>query len=188
MLIILIVICGSINSYTEHISSCFKNDRENPDPPTSGRYRVGPTRPRSKQGDKVRQSNVVGRKTKQIYTAQSSHRTHCCGEMSISAIFGAAVPNRCSTAASFGARKAAPRLGGGAAVIECSSRPQKKGTSHHMKTRPRKTQPWDIKRRPTVYAPLPPLPPEWTVVSSDADASDAAVPPGPPPTPQLATE
>lgn len=41
MLIILIVICGSINSYTEHISSCFKNDRENPDPPTSGRYRVG---------------------------------------------------------------------------------------------------------------------------------------------------
>ncbi|KAL6313894.1 hypothetical protein AAG906_010313 [Vitis piasezkii] len=54
-----------------------------------------------------------------------------------------------------------------------------------MKTRPRKTQPWDIKRRPTVYAPLPPLPHEWTVVSFYANASDAAVPP---PTPQPATE
>ena len=101
--------------------------------------------------------------------------------MSISAIFGTAVPN-CSSAA-FGARKAAPIMGGGAVVIECSSRPQKKGTSHHMKTRPRKTQPWDVKRRPTVYAPLPPLPPEWTVVSSDAVASDPAVSaPTPPPT------
>ena len=86
-------------------------------------------------------------------------------------------PDRCSTATSFGVRKAALRLGGGATVIECSSRSQKKATSHHMKTCPRKTQPWDIKCRPTVYAPLPPLPPEWTVVSSDADASDAAVPP-----------
>ena len=54
-----------------------------------------------------------------------------------------------------------------------------------MKTRPRKTQPWDIKRRPTVYALLPPLAHEWTVVSFYADASDAAVPP---PTPQPATE
>ncbi|KAJ9689464.1 hypothetical protein PVL29_014915 [Vitis rotundifolia] len=46
-----------------------------------------------------------------------------------------------------------------------------------MKTCSRKTQPWDIKRRPTVYAPLPPLPPKWTVISSDANASDAVVPP-----------
>ncbi|OMO50877.1 plastid-specific 50S ribosomal protein 6 [Corchorus capsularis] len=53
-------------------------------------------------------------------------------------------------------------------VIECSSRPQKKATKHHMKTRPRKTQAWDIRRKPTVYAPLPPLPPEWTLVSSAA--------------------
>ena len=88
-------------------------------------------------------------------------------------------------AASFGVRKAGLRLGGGAVVIKCSSRPQKKATSHHMKTRPCKTQPWDIKRRPTVYAPLPPLPPEWTVISFDANASDAAIPP---PTPQPATE
>ncbi|XWS24044.1 hypothetical protein CRYUN_Cryun28dG0067200 [Craigia yunnanensis] len=57
--------------------------------------------------------------------------------------------------------------GGLGLVIECSSRPQKKATKHHMKTRPRKTQPWDIRRKPTVYAPLPPLPPDWILVSSD---------------------
>ncbi|RVX14740.1 50S ribosomal protein 6, chloroplastic [Vitis vinifera] len=57
--------------------------------------------------------------------------------------------------------------------------------SHHKKTRPCKTQPWDIKRRPTVYAQLAPLAHEWTVVSFYADASDAAVPS---PTPQPATE
>nr|6ERI_Af Chain Af, 50S ribosomal protein 6, chloroplastic [Spinacia oleracea] len=47
-----------------------------------------------------------------------------------------------------------------------SSRPQKKGTAHHMKTRPKKTARWDIKRGPAVYPPLPPLPAEWTIVSS----------------------
>ncbi|XVF36497.1 hypothetical protein REPUB_Repub19eG0063500 [Reevesia pubescens] len=57
-------------------------------------------------------------------------------------------------------------ISNGGSLIECSSRPQKKATKHHMKTRPRKTQPWDIKRKPTVYSPLPPLPPEWTLVSS----------------------
>ncbi|KAJ0024000.1 hypothetical protein Pint_08577 [Pistacia integerrima] len=36
-----------------------------------------------------------------------------------------------------------------------------------MKTRPRKTQ-------PTVYAPLPPLPPDWTLVSDTG--AEAAVP------------
>jgi 50S ribosomal protein 6 len=46
-----------------------------------------------------------------------------------------------------------PSLPGGrrTAVLlakECSSQPQKKGTQHHMKTRPKKAQPWDIKRRP----------------------------------------
>ncbi|EES01211.1 hypothetical protein BDA96_03G267000 [Sorghum bicolor] len=58
--------------------------------------------------------------------------------------------------------------GRAALAVECSSRPQKKGTKHHMKTRPKKTQPWDIKRRPTQYPPLPPLPPDWTLVASGA--------------------
>ncbi|KAH7689822.1 Ribosomal protein L6 chloroplast protein [Dioscorea alata] len=65
-------------------------------------------------------------------------------------------------------------------VIECSSRPKKKATSHHIKSRPKKTQPWDIRRKgPTLYPPLPLLPPDWTLVSShdaDADADADAVP------------
>ena len=55
-------------------------------------------------------------------------------------------------------------------VVECSSRPQKKGTKHHMKTRATKMQPWDIKRLPTQYPPLPPLPPDWTLVASGTTA------------------
>ncbi|XP_066312244.1 large ribosomal subunit protein cL38-like [Miscanthus floridulus] len=74
-----------------------------------------------------------------------------------------------------------PGAGGRAALaVECSSRPQKKGTKHHMKTRPKKTQPWDIKRRPTQYPPLPPLPPDWTLVASgatvDVEEATAATP------------
>ncbi|CAO2149201.1 unnamed protein product [Urochloa humidicola] len=62
-----------------------------------------------------------------------------------------------------------PGVDGRAALaVECSSRPQKKGTKHHMKTRPKKTQPWDIKRRPTQYSPLPKLPPDWTLVAASA--------------------
>ncbi|CAO2142003.1 unnamed protein product [Urochloa humidicola] len=74
-----------------------------------------------------------------------------------------------------------PTLPGGRAAlaVECSSRPQKKGTKHHMKTRPKKTQPWDIKRRPTQYPPLPKLPPDWTLVAAsatvDAEPAPAAV-------------
>ncbi|KAL5204262.1 hypothetical protein ABZP36_009133 [Zizania latifolia] len=66
-----------------------------------------------------------------------------------------------------------PAAGGCALAVECSSRPQKKGTKHHMKTRPKKTQQWDIKRRPTQYPPLPPLPPDWTLVAAGA-AADAS--------------
>ncbi|KAL0432621.1 UNVERIFIED_CONTAM: 50S ribosomal protein 6, chloroplastic [Sesamum latifolium] len=47
-----------------------------------------------------------------------------------------------------------------------------------MKTRPRKTSPSDIRRRPTVYPPLPPLPPDWTLVSEDTSAPAPA--PAPP--------
>ncbi|CAN0921960.1 50S ribosomal protein 6, chloroplastic [Linum grandiflorum] len=66
-----------------------------------------------------------------------------------------------------------PPSGVGGFTIECSSRPQKKATAHHRKTRPRKSQPWDIKRTPTVYPQLPELPPDWTLVSSAADVGDA---------------
>ncbi|KAJ0967735.1 hypothetical protein J5N97_024652 [Dioscorea zingiberensis] len=66
----------------------------------------------------------------------------------------------------------------GMMMVECSSRPQKKATAHHMKTRPKKSQPWDIRRKgPTVYPPLPPLPPDWTLVEPDAgDAVEADSP------------
>ncbi|KAH7846275.1 hypothetical protein Vadar_012007 [Vaccinium darrowii] len=76
------------------------------------------------------------------------------------------------TASGYGggcARKTIGSCGSGGLVIECSSRPKKKATAHHKKTRPRKTQPWDIKRKPTVYAPLPPMPPEWTLVTDFND-------------------
>ncbi|KAK8692439.1 hypothetical protein V6N13_075898 [Hibiscus sabdariffa] len=66
-------------------------------------------------------------------------------------------------------------VSGGGFFIECSSRPQKKATKHHMKTRPRKTQPWDVKRKPAVYAPLPPLPPDWTFVSSNGENGGAQI-------------
>ncbi|WOL11532.1 hypothetical protein Cni_G20295 [Canna indica] len=60
--------------------------------------------------------------------------------------------------------------GGLSMVVECSSRPQKKATAHHMKTRPKKRQQWDVKRKgPTAYPPLPVLPPDWTLVSSSEE-------------------
>ncbi|XWS25450.1 hypothetical protein CRYUN_Cryun27aG0069300 [Craigia yunnanensis] len=84
-----------------------------------------------------------------------------------SAPITAFLPNSISSIPSFKTRSLpSSTISNGGLVIECSSRPQKKGTKHHMKTRPRKTQPWDIRRKPTVYAPLPPLPPDWTLVSS----------------------
>ncbi|KFK26009.1 hypothetical protein AALP_AA8G191100 [Arabis alpina] len=96
--------------------------------------------------------------------------------MSVSAIFGTGLV---TVAASPALRQfQVPKLGNGGLgmVIECSSRPQKKSTAHHRKTRPKKTQPWDIKRKPTVYAPLPPLPAEWTPVAlSSGDGGSAAV-------------
>ncbi|KAL8492249.1 hypothetical protein ACS0TY_023767 [Phlomoides rotata] len=95
--------------------------------------------------------------------------------MSVSAIFGSrlVVPPPYSAAT-----KAAPPLRqvAGGLVIECSSRPQKKATAHHRKTRPRKTTPSDIRHGPAVYPPLPPLPADWSFVSDEASAA-AAEPP-----------
>ncbi|KNA17188.1 hypothetical protein SOVF_082300 [Spinacia oleracea] len=102
--------------------------------------------------------------------------------MSVSAIFGARVvtiPSVLRTSSVDGRTvKLQPSTGGscggGVITIECSSRPQKKGTAHHMKTRPKKTARWDIKRGPAVYPPLPPLPAEWTIVSSAVDEADSS--------------
>ncbi|XP_054796978.1 50S ribosomal protein 6, chloroplastic [Prosopis cineraria] len=112
-------------------------------------------------------------------------------KMSVSAIFVSRLSTAPQSSPSFGRgggenwRKGSARVGmeGDGLAIECSSRPNKKATAHHMKTRPKKTQPWDIKRKPTAYPPLPPLPPDWTLVSPAAPevSSDA------PPTSQPAT-
>lgn len=111
--------------------------------------------------------------------------------MSVSAIYGTRiaavpVPVRLPASVAGGATRinVAQRIGSGGVglVIECSSRPQKKATAHHRKTRPRKTQPWDIRRRgPTVYPPLPPLPPEWTLVTEAGDDASSAPPSSPSP-------
>ncbi|KAJ9189588.1 hypothetical protein P3X46_000862 [Hevea brasiliensis] len=57
-------------------------------------------------------------------------------------------------------------------MMECSSRPQKKIIAHHMKTGPRKTRPWNIRCKPTVYPLLIPLPRDWTLISHDDDNVD----------------
>lgn len=63
-------------------------------------------------------------------------------------------------------------------TIECSSRPRKKGTAHHNKTRPRKHSPSDKKRRgPTYYPPLPRPPqpmPTSSIESTAPPASDSS--------------
>lgn len=103
--------------------------------------------------------------------------------MSVSAIFGARLAIPLPPSGGGNVRKGSVRVGRevSGVVIECSSRPNKKATAHHMKTRPKKSQPWDIKRKPTVYPPLPPLPPDWTLVSEASSSADA------PPTEQPAT-
>jgi 50S ribosomal protein 6 len=117
--------------------------------------------------------------------------------MSISSMFGSSVlvvpstsgPTLLKTCGTKTAPWSGGGGGGGGLVIECSSRPQKKATAHHRKTRPRKTQAWDIKRKPTVYPPLPPLPPDWTLEASSGsgDGSTVAVDdPPPPPSPPAA--
>jgi|UniRef100_A0A2N9IS12 50S ribosomal protein 6 len=128
--------------------------------------------------------------------------------MSISTILGTSVlvvPNSCNSSSfKTGGTKVAPWSGvsggsgggGSGLMIECSSRPQKKATAHHRKTRPRKTQAWDIKRKPAVYPPMPVLPPDWTLVPSDsaddsqveADVAVAVASPSPSPPPPISSE
>lgn len=92
--------------------------------------------------------------------------------MSASAIFGCRLVNAPPVCSFPGATTTArPRVEYGGLVIENSSRPQKKATAHHRKSRPKKTQPWDVKRGPCVYPPLPEMPPEWTLVSDDNAAT-----------------
>ncbi|KAI3829615.1 hypothetical protein L1987_03742 [Smallanthus sonchifolius] len=102
--------------------------------------------------------------------------------MSVSAIFGAAIspvpalrqsPYAGSTVIAPPVVRCGDGIGTGIGglVIECSSRPQKKATAHHRKSRPKKTQPWDRNRGPTVYPPLPALPPEWSFVTEEAPPS-----------------
>ncbi|XP_051131069.1 50S ribosomal protein 6, chloroplastic [Andrographis paniculata] len=103
----------------------------------------------------------------------SVHTAATSAKMSVPAIFGVqlVIPATSSVG------KSRPAVGGGSGlVIECSSRPQKKATQHHMKTRPRKTRPSDIRRRPAVYPPLPPLPPDWSFVSKSEESSAAESP------------
>ncbi|XP_059454707.1 large ribosomal subunit protein cL38 [Corylus avellana] len=102
--------------------------------------------------------------------------------MSISVMFGSSVLVVPSISGPTPLKKTAQWNGGGGLVIECSSRPQKKATAHHRKTRPRKTQAWDIRRKPTVYPQLPPLPPDWTLEASSASGEgslEAVAPPSP---------
>ncbi|XP_042009306.1 50S ribosomal protein 6, chloroplastic-like [Salvia splendens] len=92
--------------------------------------------------------------------------------MSVSAIFGTRLalppPSAAAATKAFPPPPSRLSVGSGGLAIECSSRPQKKATKHHMKSRPRKSRPSDIRRGPAVYPPLPPLPSEWTLVSDDS--------------------
>ncbi|KAK2993918.1 hypothetical protein RJ640_012792 [Escallonia rubra] len=92
--------------------------------------------------------------------------------MSVLAIFNtkiSVVPQRTSLPPSRtngSATKATPPkvdsgFGGFGLVIKSSSRPQKKATTHHRKTRPRKMNTWDVHRGlvdTVVEASSPPMP------------------------------
>lgn len=61
-------------------------------------------------------------------------------------------------------------------ITECSSRPRKKATAHHVKSRPKKHQPYDKNRKgPTKYPPLPrpPLKPSVAVAVASPDNIEA---------------
>jgi 50S ribosomal protein 6 len=54
-------------------------------------------------------------------------------------------------------------------TIECAKHPQKKATAHHVKTRPKKHQPYDKNRQgPTLYPAVAKPPPIWGLDNGDA--------------------
>ncbi|KAH7293607.1 hypothetical protein KP509_28G032900 [Ceratopteris richardii] len=53
--------------------------------------------------------------------------------------------------------------------VECSSRPQKKCTAHHNKTRPTKHSVYEKNRKPAVYPRLPKPPPVFTLGWGDIE-------------------
>eukprot|EP00250_Pteridium_aquilinum_P034397 c7529_g1_i1 orf=341-715(-) len=58
-------------------------------------------------------------------------------------------------------------------TVECSSRPQKKCTAHHVKTRPKKHSLADKNRKPPVYPKPPKAPPIITLGWGDEDDAPA---------------
>lgn len=56
--------------------------------------------------------------------------------------------------------------------VECSSRPRKKCTAHHNKTRPKKHSVSEKKRKPTVYPKPPVAPPVWSLGWGDEDEEE----------------
>lgn len=88
------------------------------------------------------------------------------------------LPNLAVSGGGVGVERVMIGFGKTGLVVECSSRPQKKSTAHHRKTRPKKSQPWDIRRGPTVYPVLPVLPPDWILLAAgqaeDDNESDEA--------------
>ncbi|KAI5076420.1 hypothetical protein GOP47_0008485 [Adiantum capillus-veneris] len=70
--------------------------------------------------------------------------------------------------------------------VECSSRPQKKCTAHHNKTRPKKHNPSDKNRKPAVYPPFPDPPPAVVLGWGDEDDDDDDASPASAPAPSAA--
>ena len=66
-----------------------------------------------------------------------------------------------------------PRSRNGALVVVAATTPQFKSTKHHRKSRPIKHRQSDRNKPPAVYEPLPPPPPQFTVVSAKSETKDS---------------
>ncbi|MCO5593683.1 hypothetical protein L7F22_047700 [Adiantum nelumboides] len=65
------------------------------------------------------------------------------------------------------------KVEGAGLLVECSSRPRKKCTAHHNKTRLKKHNPSDKNRKPTVYPKLPKGPPQIVAGWGDENVEGA---------------